>query len=116
PGVVVAGHPRTLTRNGKRARGTIGKRGTSLVFAVRLLPFPRLVVFLAWRNVCAVVHPAVPAGRDLRSVSVALVDYPATRKAERRGAALIIDIAHFVFADALTVAPGEEPRSHGLAV
>ena len=83
---------------------------------MRLLPVARLVVLGRRRDIDAVMHPAMPAGRDRRAFGIAVVDHPAAGAAVRIGAAFVIDVAGLVLADALAVAPGVEAGAERLAV
>src|SRR5690606_9322362 len=51
PGVVVAGHPRTIFTGHDRALRTIGVGRSGHVGTVRLLPLARLIGFLRWRYI-----------------------------------------------------------------
>ena len=65
------------------------------------------------------MHPAVPIGRDLRSLGVALVDHvaaPAAVVAVLVGAGLEIAIAELVLADEVAGLFDGEPSADGCAV
>src|SRR6478736_5149355 len=120
PGLVVAGRGRALAFGQGRTLRAIGQGRAGPVLLVRLLPFARLIAFLGRRDVDGVVQPAVPAGRDLGSLGLALVDHPAALDAERLvlhpACGAVIDIAELVLAHLFAEAPGVEARADGLAV
>src|SRR5690606_6003337 len=116
PGIVVAADARPLARAEHGAPGPVGGGGAGQVGQVRLLPLARLVVFPGRGRVGALRPPAVPAGRDGGGFRIALVDRPAAGAAFRIGAALVVDVAELVRADALALAPGAEARAERLAV
>src|SRR5690606_18851123 len=116
PGVVVAGHARTFLRGQHGAARPVCCGRTRQVRLVRLLPLARLVVLTARRDIGAVVHPAMPAGRDRRGFGIAVVNHPAARTPFGILAALVIAVAEFVSADLGAVAPCVEARAQRLAV
>ena len=112
PRLVVAGHFRTLVGAEDRALRPVGGRSAGQVRQMRFFPGVRLVGVLGRRDVGALVHPAVPAGRDARGLCLAVVDDPAP-------VALllaVIAVAEFVVADELAGPPGPEARAERLPV
>src|SRR5688572_13431452 len=84
PGVVVARDARPLTLVEQAAIGAIGQCRAGKVGLMRLLPVARSVVLLARRHIGAVVHPAMPAGRDGGSLGIAAgIDHHAALTAVR---------------------------------
>src|SRR6478735_9381116 len=100
----------------QRARWAISGGTAGEIRLMRLLPVARLVVFLRRRNVDAVMHPAMPAGRNARGFCNAVINHPTPRAAFRIGAAFIVDVARLILTDALAVPPGMETRAKRLAV
>src|SRR5690606_29163695 len=100
PGVVVACHARALARTQQRALGAVGVRRTGRVRLVRLLPLARLVVLLGRRGIHAVVDPAMPARRDRGGFRIAVINDPTAGAPFRILAALVIDVAELIGADA----------------
>src|SRR5262249_47820630 len=116
PGVVVAADARPPVLAEDRAFGTVSLCTAGEILDVRLLPLARLVVLFRGRRVDAVGDPAGRARRDGRGLAIPVVDPPPPRAALRIGAALVIDVARLVLADALSHPPGVELRAEGLAV
>src|SRR6185312_10271084 len=77
PGVIVARNARPLALVEETTVWPICQRAAGQVGLMRQLPVAWLVVLLGRRDVGAVVHPAMPAGRDFAGFGVAVVDDPA---------------------------------------
>src|SRR5690606_7656309 len=71
PGLIVAGHPRTLALVEQAAIGAIGLGGAGQVGLVRQFPGIRLVAGFGRHHIGAVMYPAVPARRDGGGVGIA---------------------------------------------
>ena len=111
-----ADRARALLPGEHGAARAIGGGRAGEVRQMGLLPLARLVALGRGRRIHLVVQPAVPAGRNRGCLGIALIDDPAPRAAFRIRAALVIDIAELVFADALAVAPGVKARSDRLSI
>src|SRR5690606_15389093 len=105
PGVVVTGHARAFAGIQQRAFRTVRVWRTGRVRVMRLLPLARLVVFPGRRGIHAVMDPAMPARRDRGRFRIAVVDDPAAGAAFRILAALVVDVAELIGADAGAVTP-----------
>ncbi len=81
-----------------------------------LLPVARLVIFLAWRCINAVMHPAMPTRRNCACFCIAIENDPTTCATFRVLATLIVDIAELVFAYALALAPRMKAGAERLAI
>src|SRR5690606_27190884 len=100
----------------QRAFRTVRVWRTGRVRVMRLLPLARLVVFPGRRGIHAVMDPAMPARRDRGRFRIAVVGDPAAGAALRILAALVVDVADLIGADAGAVTPGMEAGSERLAV
>src|SRR5687767_6209891 len=77
PGLVVAGRALAVAAARDRALRPAGVDRAGQVREVILLPGLQLEGLGGRRLVEGVVQPAMPLGRDLRGVGIALVDHPA---------------------------------------
>src|SRR5690606_1271088 len=80
------------------------------------LPLERRIILLGGWRIHLVVQPSMPAWRHHGGFRIAVIDHPAPGAAFRIRAALIVDIAELVLADALALAPGVKARAERLAV
>ena len=112
PRLVVAADLRALRRTEDRALRLVGRRRAGEVRQVRFLPFARLVGIVGRRNIGAVVHPAVPGGRDARGFRLAVVDDPAAVAVLLP----VIAVAELVAADEFARPPGPEAGAECRAV
>src|SRR5690606_27981334 len=108
--VVIPGHAGALLAGQERAARAVSLGRASHVWNMRLLPFVRMVLNIARRYVCPVMHPAIPAGRNSARLGIAIVHHPAASASFGVLATLEIDVAKLVFTNARAVPPGVESR------
>src|SRR5690606_30120706 len=90
PGVIIPGHLRAMLVAQHRTLRSVGGGRAGQIWLVRLLPFARRIVFVRRRNVHAMMHPAMPAGRNGGSLGITVIDHPAPRLAVGVDSALVI--------------------------
>src|SRR5690606_1514623 len=110
-GLIVAGHAWTLALVEQAAIRTIGLRRAGQVRLMRLFPFPGLIIRLAGRHVDAMMHPAMPAGRNRGGISRAIICHIAPIGL----LVLIVAVTEFVRAHIGAEPLDPEPRTPGIA-
>src|SRR5215470_1806079 len=87
---------------------------------MRLLPRALGFALLGRRDVDRVMHPAVPARRNSRSLGVAVENHPAAFESQAwvnfTATGAVVAIAEFVFADEFAIQPGPHLGAEGLAI
>src|SRR5690606_24533922 len=96
PGLIVTGDLRALATIEEAPLGAIGGGSAGEIGLMRLFPGARLILGFGGHNIGAVMHPAMPAGRNGRGVGKAAgIGHIATVGL----AILIVAIAELVGAD-----------------
>src|SRR3954454_20792998 len=120
PRLVIAGSLRTLPACQDRTGRTVSAGRSRQIGQMRLFPFARRVSLGRRRNVDDMMNPAMPLRRDARGLDDAVVDDPASLKAERRidlsADGPVVTVALLVRADQFPEAPGPQLRAEGLAI
>src|SRR5215204_158486 len=120
PRFVVSGRGGAAPLTQQGALRAVGPGSAGHVGHVRLFPRTRHIVLRRWRRVDLVVHPAVPSGRNHRSLGIVRIDDPAPVEAQRRvrhsAPRAVVDVAELILADTLSPPPRVEESSHGSSV
>src|SRR5690606_36140928 len=111
PSLIIAGDARPLTLVQKAAIGTVGCGGAGQIALVRLFPGARLVFGIVGDHVGAIMHPAVPAGRNCGGICITGIGHIAAICL----AILIVAVTELIGANILAETLDPEARAPSVA-